>query len=484
MNIKLVMFLLGRVSFIFGLSLFAPLITALVFEENKFVEYGIPLFISLVLGYILTKGKNPYRGRLTLREGLAVVGCSSIFLCVMGLLPYYYIGFDPISAFFESVSGFTTTGASVISDPMVLPPSVLLWRSLTQWLGGAGIILVFVTLAPQVGSDAAQIFTAELHGESSERIMPRITKTVYALGVLYFLFTLVVAILLMFVGMSGFEALMHAMATVSTGGFSIYKQGITHFNNMGIEIILMFFMFLAGGNYVLYYKVYKKGFSVIKKDTEFKAYIGVVVVFALMIATDLFFSGYYNLSGSVFYSLFQTISFVSTTGFYAQDYNNWPDFSRFCLLLLMFVGGCAGSTAGGIKIARLVLLFKLTWAELKRTIHPHMVFSIKMVDKNISSVMLAGITRFFFLYMTIFAFLTLFISLASDLEILSAISIIASCMANIGPGFDIVSPCADYGLITNTGKILACLAMLLGRLEIFTLIIFLSPDFWRSNKNW
>ncbi|MEG0798278.1 MAG: TrkH family potassium uptake protein [Acidaminococcaceae bacterium] len=484
MNMKLVLFLLGRIGIVFGASLFFPLVVSIALNEDRFAEFSIPILISVVIGIIFTRGDNPYHGRLSLREGLAVIGFGSLLVCFLGSFPYIIAGYDVVSALFESIAGFTTTGASNLVDLETSHLSLILWRSLTQWIGGLAIILIFITLVPQVGSGASQLFTAELHGESAERLMPRITATTHMLIGFYLGLTGLLAGLLFLGGMNGFEATTHAMATTSTGGFSMYKTGLMHFANRPLEMILLLFMFIAGGNYVLYYRAYKNGWRTFWRDTEFKAYLAVIAFFSVVIALDL---SKYNIYGGLdcgYYGLFQTVSFVTTTGFVAQNYNEWPDFSRYCLLLLMFVGGCTGSTAGGIKIARLVILFKLTWAELKRTIHPQMVTDIRMTGETVRPAMIAGISRFFFLYMFIFVFVTMTLSLVSNLGMFESIGIAAACLGNVGPAFDIVSPISSYAQLNVAGKLVSCMAMLLGRVEIITLLVFLHPDFWRSNKNW
>ncbi|NLU43897.1 MAG: TrkH family potassium uptake protein, partial [Acholeplasmataceae bacterium] len=278
MNKRLVMYLWGEIIFIFTGYMLFPLLMTLFTNENRIAEFGIPVLISVVIGAVLTRGKNPYKGRLSIREGMLVISGAFIFVCIIGMLPFWLTGFTFIDALFESVSGFTTTGASVLGDLSLLPKELLLWRSLTQWLGGLGIIMVFITMVPQIGREALQLFTGELHGESAERLLPRITETIKLLFYFYSGFTFFITILLLLAGMNFFEAINHAMSIVSTGGFSIYNDGLGHFNSTTINLIVLVCMFVAGGNHVLYFKAYREGISHLFKDTEFRLYVALTVI--------------------------------------------------------------------------------------------------------------------------------------------------------------------------------------------------------------
>ena len=484
MNVKLVMSILGKVSLAFGICLMIPFLAAFYFNEKQTVEFLLPITISLLLGIFMSRMKAEYKGHLSLREGLALVGFSWLLVCLLGALPYLFFGFDLISSLFESISGFTTTGATSINNLDAIPSSLILWRSLTQWFGGLGIILIFITLVPQVGSSGERLFTAELHGESTERIMPRIKTTVYAISIAYMTATFLLMGILYTLNVTLFEAVNYAMTTVSTGGFCMQKEGLAHFNSTAVEVVILLFMLFSGGNYVLYYKTYKEGFKDLWQDTELMAYLSVILFFTFAMAINLFYSSYYGLSQSLYYSFFQSVSTITTTGYYLQNYNEWPEFSRFCILLMMFVGGCAGSTAGGIKVARFLILFKLSWAELKRTLHPRMVIDIKLSGNHITPNMIIGISRFFFFYIAIFVFATLFLSLTDRLGMLDSIGIAAACLANIGPAFDMVAPLSTYADVSGAAKLISCVLMLLGRLEIFSLLIFLNPEFWHGSKKW
>jgi trk system potassium uptake protein len=480
MNKRLVVYLWGKIALVFGGYMLFPLLMTLVTNENRLAEFGIPVLISVAIGAVLTRGINPYKGRLSVREGILLISGAFVFLCILGMFPFWLTGFSFIDSLFESVSGFTTTGASVLGDLDVLPRELLLWRSLTQWLGGLGIIIVFVTMVPQVGREALQLFTGELHGESAERLLPRITETMKLLFCFYSGFTCVVTLLLLMAGMDFFEAINHAMAIVSTGGFSVYNDGLRHFNSTKINFVVLVCMFMAGGNHVLYFKTYREGLGHLFKDTEFRLYMLLTAIFGIFIAVDLYNNNLYGAGSSIFNAFFQTVSTVSTSGFAMANYDAWPDFSKYCLFLLMFVGGCSGSTVGGIKMSRMVILLKVTGAELKRTIHPRMVTTISMTGRVVSPRLIDGITRFFFLYITIFFFSASLLALVGDLSMFSAAGIAAACLASVGAAFETVASIAGYAELNNGAKVIAMLTMLLGRLEIFTLLVLFHPDFWKT----
>lgn len=480
MNKRLVMYLWGMITLIFSGCMTLPLLMKVFTGGNRFTEFAIPILISVAIGLIFTHGTNPYKGRLVLREGMLVISGGFFFICILGMLPFWLSGFPLIDALFESVSGFTTTGASVLGDLNNLSRSLLLWRSLTQWMGGLAIIMVFITMVPQVGGEALQLFTGELHGESAERLLPRITETMKLLVYLYSGFTCLVTVSFFIAGMDFFEAVNHAMSIVSTGGFSVYNDGLRHFNSNAINLLVLIFMFTAGGNHVLYFKSYREGFFHLVKDTEFRAYTLLIIIFGFFITVNLYNNNFYSLSGSIFNSLFQTVSMASTSGFAMADYDSWPDFSKYCLFLLMFIGGCSGSTVGGIKMSRMVILLKLTSQELKRTIHPRMVTTVTMTGRIVPAQLIGGITRFFFVYITVFFFSAALLSLVGNLSMFSAAGIAAACLASVGAAFETVATIAGYTELTNGAKIVAMITMFLGRLEIVTLLVMLHPDFWKK----
>lgn len=484
MNLKIVMYLLGRLTLFCVACMMIPLGLALFNNDSSLPAFIWSVVLAITIGMIFINHGEFKATKLTLREGMATVTLAWLLISVLGSIPYILSGIlDPVSAFFESVSGFTTTGATTIDNVEILPPSILLWRSLTHWIGGIGIIVLFIAMLPQVGSSVVHLFNAEVSGPTSERVVPRIKNTAFSLCMIYITFTLVEMLLLMFFGLNLFDALTHSLSTIATGGYSTYNTSVAHFNNIYVEAVIAFFMIISGGNFALYYVVYKKGLKSLWRDTEFKTYICIITVVTIAITLNLYLENLFDTFESFRHALFQVASIISTTGFVSNDFEAWPSFSKLCILLLMFIGGCAGSTAGGLKVSRIFLLFKLVGQELKRTIHPKMVLNIKINNKSVSAPVIGGITRFFFIYMTLFFFLTILIS-TTGLSMIDSIAVIAATISSVGPAFGVAGATCTYSSITAFGKIIICVAMLLGRLEIFTVLVLLRPEFWRTSKRW
>ena len=343
--------------------------------------------------------------------------------------------------------------------------------------------MLFIVIMPQMNSGAGYLFNAELPGAMAERTLPRIKESAALIVGLYTGLTLIEIILLMLSGVGLYQAINLALATMATGGFTFYHDSLVSFHSIYVEIICIAFMLIASMNFSLYYKILRGDWEAFKNDTEHRYYLGMLAVAAVAIAFDLYNAGYMNLPDSLRHGLFQAISIGSTTGFASDDFNNWPSFSRYVLLILMFIGGCSGSTAGGMKVSRVVILLKASWAELLRTLHPRIVYSIKMGGQIIEPAIISNITRFFFLYMLVFMVLTIAISL-TGISIMESIGIIATCLSSAGPAFGIVGPTSTYSEISTFGRIVTICAMLLGRLEIFTLLVIMRPDFWRNKQNW
>lgn len=485
MNIRLVMYLLGKLSIACAAAMVIPMIAALLMDEYMFLAFVFSFFISLLVGAALIgNGEKNKHARLNLREALSTVGLGWLLVCFLGAIPYYLSGLvDPIAAIVESTSGFTTTGITTLTSLKTLPDSLLVWRSMTHWTGGIGVIMLFITIMPQVGSGANYLFNAETPGPAAERTLPKIKESAFVIFTVYIFFTLLTTIALKIAGMTWFTAMNLALAAVATGGFSYQYDSLMEFETPYIEMIVIIAMLAASLNFALYYRVYQQNFKVFLLDTERKAYFWIIGIATVLITCNLYYTNYFDAADSFRHALFQTVSIASTTGFASSDFNKWPDFSRYILLLLMFIGGCSGSTAGGIKVSRFVILLKVTWAELRRTIHPRLVYSIKMGGHNVPQVIVGNVTRFFYLYIIIFAVLTLLISL-TELSMIDSMGVIAACMSSVGPAFGIVGPTATYADISNFGRLVVIAAMILGRVEIFTLLIIMRPDFWRVKRNW
>ena len=481
MDFKLVNRLLGKLTMAVSAVLLIPLLAAFYADREHIWIFAFSLIVCVTVASFLNLYSSKHsRQRLRVREAIAVVGCGWLLVCLLGSIPYLLFNpADPLAAVFESVSGFTTTGVTTALSFNDFPPSILVWRCLTHWTGGIGVIMLFIIIMPQMNGGTSYLFNAELPGAVAERTLPKIKASAALILFIYLLMTWVEIGLLMLAGL----AFNLALATMATGGFSYYHDSLISFHNVAVEIISIVFMLLSSMNFSLYYKVWRGDWESVKQDTEHRYYIALILLSTVLICGDLYMHDYLGFWQSLRHSFFQSVSIASTTGFASDDFNNWPSFSRYLLLMLMFVGGCSGSTAGGIKISRMVILLKAGWAELLRTLHPNIVYSVKMGKRDIDPVIVGNITRFFFLYIFVFMILSVLISI-SGISVLESFGIVAACMSSVGPAFGIVGPTSTYANLPDWARFISVVAMLLGRLEIFTLLAIMRPDFWREKQNW
>ena len=404
MDFKLVNRLLGKLTMAVSAVLLIPLLAAFYADREHIWIFAFSLIVCVtVASFLNLYSSKRSRQRLRVREAIAVVGCGWLLVCLLGSIPYLLFNpADPLAAVFESVSGFTTTGVTTALSFNDFPPSILVWRCLTHWTGGIGVIMLFIIIMPQMNGGTSYLFNAELPGAVAERTLPKIKASAALILFIYLLMTWVEIGLLMLAGLPFYQAFNLALATMATGGFSYYHDSLISFHNVAVEIISIMFMLLSSMNFSLYYKVWRGDWESVKQDTEHRYYIALILLSTVLICGDLYMHDYLGFWQSLRHSFFQSVSIASTTGFASDDFNNWPSFSRYLLLMLMFVGGCSGSTAGGIKISRMVILLKAGWAELLRTLHPNIVYSVKMGKRDIDPVIVGNITRFFFLYIFVF----------------------------------------------------------------------------------
>ncbi|AFQ42845.1 TrkH family potassium uptake protein [Desulfosporosinus meridiei] len=483
MNYSLVENILGRLMISFSGFMVIPFLVALIWQEGSVLAFVLSIIITLVMGLILLAyGKKD--GRMGVREGFVIVAGAWLLTSLTGALPYALSGAVPtyLDGLFESVSGLTTTGASVIDNVEILPKSILLWRSLTHWLGGMGIIVLFIVFLPNM-TGAVHLFNAEVTGPTSERVLPRIRDNALKLWQIYFGLTVAQIFLLIIVGMNWFDAINHSFATMATGGFSTKNTSIAYYDNLWIELIIIVFMIIAGVNFSLYYQAWRSGLNKIFKDIEFQFYLLIIIVSTLLIALSLWWTMGIDGGNSLRQALFQVASIITTTGFATANFDQWPSATKIILLCLMFIGGSAGSTAGGMKVSRIVLLFKLGWVELRRAIHPKAVINVRFAKKTVDPVIFNTVAVFFFLFLSIFAVATLLLA-AIGLEPLDAMSAVVATLGNVGPGFGVIGPTTTFSSINAFGESVLILCMLLGRLELFTLLVLVQPEFWRSRKGW
>ncbi len=456
----------------------APVLISIYNQEPYIPVLSAIALITTLLGAILFL---VIRSRKTIgyREGFTMVTFGWIAATIFGALPFWLTGVIPefADAFFESMSGFTTTGASILSDIESLPKSLLFWRSLTHWLGGMGIMVLFVALLSQLGAGGMQVFKAEAPGPITEKIKPRISATAKILWFTYVIMTIIETLILLAAGMNWFDALTHAFATMATGGFSTKNQSVAFFQNPVIEWTIAVFMFAAGANFALYYLAMKdKSLKNFWRSEEFKLYTFIVLLCTAVIWATL--TPKYTPAEALRLAAFQVTTIISTTGFATADYGFWPSLAKGVLLLLMLVGGCAGSTAGGMKVSRYLVLFKNSTLQLKKFFHPRAVFSLKIGGKGYSESVIISILQFFFLYVITVIIGTVTMT-GFGLDLTSAITSVLATLGNIGPGFGAVGPAQNYGFLSSEAKYILSFFMLLGRLEIYTVLVLFIPMFWK-----
>ena len=398
MNTKVISYLLGKISVLMGAAQVINLCMALYYGEKCYLQFLFSILLAVGLGYALQfYGRDASHKDISVREGIGTVFFAWILAAGLAGLPFVFLQvLDPVSAYFEAMSGLTTTGATSISDLEVLPKSLLFWRAMNHWIGGIGIIVIFVALLPSMSGTAVYLYNAEVTGFSNSRILPRIRTTAIALFYIYLLLTIILTGILRGMGMDAYDAVYHAFSCIATGGFSDYNTSVAHFKSPMIEYALSVFMVLAAGNFAVYYQVTQNGFKALWEDLEFKVYVVIVLCFSVAIAVNIILVNGYSIENGFRSALFHVASFASTTGFVADDYDKWPSFARMMLAVMFFTGGCAGSTAGGIKICRLIVLVKTVAAELRRTLHPQMLLTVYYGKARLSMPTVMNIGRFFF----------------------------------------------------------------------------------------
>lgn len=417
---------------------------------------------------------------LSRKDGFAIVTLGWLAVAHAGALPYLLTGAipHPVDAFFETISGFTTTGATILTDIDALPRGIVFWRSLTQWLGGMGVLLLCVAILPFLGVGGMQLYRAEMPGPSKDRLTPRIANTAKLLYGVYVLLTAAQTGALMLAGMNFFDAINHSFCTLSSGGFSPYNRSIAHFDSPAIHLIISVFMLMAGVNFALHFRWIRGDFRALKRSLEFKVYLGIVLGATLVVAVDLVREAGMTLGHALNAGLFQVASIITTTGFATEDFDLWPLLSKTVIFVLLFSGGCAGSTAGGIKIMRLVVVTKESFRQIRLFMQPSAVLKVRMDKQSVQPNIVAGITAFFITFMLLFAAFTLFLTPVMP-DIQTAASAVIACLGNVGPGFGLVGATENYAWIPLPGKLLLSFAMLLGRLELFTVLVLFSPGFWK-----
>ncbi|GAB6908791.1 Trk system potassium uptake protein TrkH [Desulfosarcina cetonica] len=472
----------GVLNLFFGATMLVPLVYALFAMDGSLMPLVKAMGLTLVGGSVLTLVfRHEKTESISQREGMAIVAVGWTAIGFFGALPFYFSdpGFTFVDAFFESVSGFTTTGSSILTDIEGQSPGLLLWRSFIQWLGGMGIIVLSIAILPFLGVGGMQLYKAEVPSPVPDKLKPRIRDTAVILWQVYALLTVAEAALLMVGGMTLFDALNHAFTTMPTGGFSTKNASVAYFDSVYIDGVITLFMLLAGINFSLHYQVLKGRPLAFWKDSECRFYLAMCLILTLVVGANIYKSVYADAGQSLRYAAFQVVSIVTTTGYATADYELWPAMSQLLIFLCMFVGASAGSTGGGMKCLRIMLCFKFCYKELFRMIHPRAVSHIKIGGKGVPEDVVRSVLGFLALYMALFALSTVLLA-GIGVDFVTALGAVAATIGNIGPGFGLVGPVENFAGIPALGKWLLAWCMLLGRLEIYTLIILVVPEFWRK----
>ncbi len=475
-----------------GFMVLAALVSG-IYQDGVTLEITLAAIVTMFIGVLAMFFTRGHDKEVNRKEGYIIVTFGWIIMAASGVLPYLFSGAIPniTNAFFETMSGYTTTGASIIDDIEILPEGILFWRSLTHWIGGMGIIVLAIAILPLLGIGGMQLFAAEAPGPNADKLHPRITDTAKRLWLIYFGYTVAETILLKLAGMSFFDAMNHSLATLSTGGFSTKNASLAYWNNEPlIQYIVIFFMFLAGSNFVLSYFAFKGKVQKIIRDEEFKYYTALIVIFSIVVALVIFYKAnvplteYHpmvlgNAESSFRHSLFQVVAVVTTTGFVTADFTAWTPFITVFFFGLMFAGGSAGSTAGGIKIMRHILIIKNGLLEFKRTLHPNAIIPVRFNNKTVTEHVVYNVIGFFVLYMLLFIIGALVLGFLG-LDFDSSIGGAASALGNVGPAFGSLSPLNNFNSLPALGKWWCGFLMLAGRLELFTVLILMTPYFWKK----
>lgn len=500
LNIKIILQMMGFLLIFNGLFMLISSGISLLYKDGVTKEVFAAGAVTILIGLLMRFASKGFTKQVKKREGYLIVSLGWILMSLSGSLPYIFSGAIPnfTNAFFETMSGYTTTGASILDNIESMPESMLFWRSTTHWIGGMGIIVLTIAILPLLGIGGMDLFAAEAPGPSADKLHPRITDTAKNLWYIYLGLTVLEAILLKLAGMGAFDAVNHAMSTLSTGGFSTKNASVAYWNdNPLIQYIIMFFMFVAGVNFVLTYFAFKGKINKIINDEEFKTYlfnvIGITILVALIVyykadvsqtATETQLIAHPMVLGefeSAFrHALFQVLAVITTTGFVSADFTIWTPFLTIIFFFLMFFGASAGSTAGGVKIVRHVIMIKNGFIEFKRTLHPNAIIPVRYNSKSVSQNIVFNIMAFFILYLIVFAIGAMGFGLLG-LDYVTAIGGSASSLGNVGPAFGQLSPVNNFNSLPNAGKWWASFLMLLGRLELFTVLILFTPYFWKNN---
>ena len=477
MNFRMITYVLGRILLTEGALMALPLVTGLLYGESA-LPFLIPMLLLAAVGVLLGLRK-PKQTALYARDGLAVVALAWIVMSVFGALPFVISGDIPdfVDAFFETVSGFTTTGATILTEVESLGRGILFWRSFTHWIGGMGVLVFVMAILPMSGAQGMHLMRAEAPGPSVGKLVSRMRDTAKILYGIYLVMTVVLILLLLVGGMSLFDSCIHAFGTAGTGGFSSRNASVGAYDSVYFDVIISIFMLLFGVNFNLYYFLLIKRFGDVFRSEELRAYLGIVATAVIVIAVNISHM-YDSFWTGLRHALFQVSTIITTTGYATTDFNLWPSFSKTVLVLLMFIGACAGSTGGGMKVSRWVILSKASYSDMRQMLHPNSVSVVRFEGKPVPEKTLRGIHLYLTVYVLVYAVSMLLLSL-EGFDMTTTFTAVTACINNIGPGLEMVGPMGNFSAFSAASKLLLSFDMLAGRLELFPMLLLFAPSIWR-----
>ncbi|MDY2794899.1 MAG: TrkH family potassium uptake protein [Peptostreptococcus porci] len=480
MNYEMMKYVLMSICKIEGLLLLIPVFVSFIYKEYQIAgKMAIVAIAFALIGMVFTR-KKPRKIDIFAKDGLIIVGITWIIFSIIGAIPFYVTGSIPsfIDAFFETVSGFTTTGSTILTDIESLSKGILFWRAFTHWIGGMGVLVFVMAIIPLAGRNSMSIMKAEVPGPTVDKLVPKAKQTAKLLYIIYIGLTGLEVALLMIGKMPLYDSVVHAFATAGTGGFSIKSASVGYYQSAYIDWVVTIFMVLFGINFNLFYLAILNKFNRIARSEELRVYLAIIVVSTLLISINVY-SMYNSISDSLRYSAFQVASIITTTGFMNTDFNLWPQFSKSILLILMIVGACAGSTGGGVKVSRIIIIAKHMRIELKKIIHPRSVSNVKVDGKIVENNVIRSVSGYIMIYFMLILFSFLLISI-NGFDFETSITSVITCINNVGPGLgSLVGPIGSFSMFSDFSKIVLSIDMLLGRLEIFPILILFSPRIYK-----
>ena len=478
MDTKIVRYILCRMLGVEAALLLVPVLVAVIYQEKCGIVFLIPIVILCLLFWVVGR-KSPVHGQIYGKEGMVIVALAWILWSLFGAMPFTLSGYIPsyVDAFFETVSGFTSTGSSIIPDVEVLPHCLLFWRSFTHWIGGMGVLVFVLVVTSLDRKNSMHLMRAEVPGPEKDKLVPKAMSTARILYGMYLILTVIEMVFLVIGGMNLFDSMIFSFGSAGTGGFSNYADCVAHYNSAYIDYVIGIFMMLFGLNFNVYFLIIARKFSQIKSNDEVKWYIGMMIGAAVIIALNIM-PMYHGFGRAFRYSFFQVSSIMTTTGYSTADFVRWPMLSQIILVLLMVVGACAGSTSGGMKVTRFIILMKTATHSIKKAVSPRSVFSVKVVGKTVEKNIVNGVLGYFVVYM-LFAAVSILLISFDNKDFTTTVTAVIATMNNIGPGLGLVGPTGSFADFSALSKIVMSIGMLVGRLEFYPILILFSPYAWK-----